>query len=107
MVTFEFPEPPQGTFIATVNGHSFDCQTLPGAPQRLFCIGEMLQEDILVPVQLEDQNSGALLFDGEISILCEKELESCKSLDLAACDARSDCNWNIPAVGGPGTCESK
>ena len=107
MVVFEFPEPPQGTFIATANGQNYDCQTLPGAPQRLFCVGAMLEEDILVPVQLEDQDSGALLFDGEISILCEEELESCKSLDLAACDARSDCDWNIPPTGGPGACKAK
>ncbi len=99
MVVFEFPEPPQGTFIAMANGQNYDCQTLPGAPQRLFCIGEMLQEDILVPVQLEDQNSGALLFDGEISILCEQEQEegddlpACSALGEIACDARGDCYW--------------
>jgi hypothetical protein len=73
----------------------------------------MLPEDILVPIQLEDQNSGALLFDGEISILCEQEQEEgddlpvCSTLDRTACDARSDCDWNIPPTGGPGTCELK
>jgi hypothetical protein len=112
MVVFEFPEPPQGTFIAMANGQSFDCQTLPGAPQRLFCIGAMLQEDILVPVQLEDASSGALLFDGEISILCEQEpddLPVCSTLDMAACGSRSrsDCTWIKNDLPSGGTCEVK
>jgi hypothetical protein len=115
MVTFEFPEPPQGPYEATVNGQSFECQTLPAAPQRLFCIGAMLQEDILVPVQLEDANSGALLFDGEISILCEQESEDgddlpvCNTLEQMACEARSDCDWKPSIVSRPGGghCEVK
>jgi hypothetical protein len=113
MVTFEFPEPPQGPYEATVNGQSFECQTLPGAPQRLFCIGAMLQENILVPVKLEDATSGALLFNGEISIICEQEQEGgddlpvCSTLEQIACDARSDCYWYIHPVGGLGTCKAK
>ena len=108
MVTFEFPEPPQGTFEALVDGLVFDCEPWSGAPQRLICSGPMVQEDTLVPVQLEDQDSGALLFDGELSILCEQEpdegddLPVCSALERTACDARSDCSWYIPPTGGPG-----
>ena len=113
MVVFEFPEPPQGPYEAIVDGQVFDCQTIESAPQRLFCIGAMLQEDILVPVQLEDQNSGALLFDGEISILCEQEpeegddLPACSTLEKTTCLLRSDCNWTqFPQSWSSGYCSS-
>jgi hypothetical protein len=75
----------------------------------------MLQEDILVPVQLEDANSGALLLDQEISILCKKEqdegddLPVCSALlDDATCKSRSDCTW-VPNVVSwpPGYCKAK
>jgi hypothetical protein len=107
MVTFEFPEPPQGPYEATVYGQIFDCQTWSDAPKRLYCVGAMLEEDILVPVQLEDANSGALLLDQEISILCEKELESCGTLNEAACGSRSDCTWIKNDLPSGGTCEVK
>ena len=107
MVTFEFPEPPQGTYEATVDGQIFNCELLSGAPQRLICSGPMVPEDSLVPVQLEDLTSGALLFDGEISILCEEELESCNKLNEGACDSRSDCTWVKNDLPSGGTCEVK
>ena len=107
MVTFEFPEPPQGPYEAIVDGQVFDCQTISSAPLRLYCVGPMLQEDILVPVQLEDANSGALLFEGEISILCEQELESCGNLNEGACESRSDCTWIKNDLPSGGTCEVK
>ncbi|MCJ7823850.1 MAG: hypothetical protein MUP44_03035, partial [Anaerolineales bacterium] len=107
MVTFEFPEAPGGTYQAMVDGQVFECQTLPSAPQRLFCSGLMAEEDILASVQLEDLISGALLFDGEISILCEQELESCSTLNEAACGSRSDCTWVKNDLPSGGTCEVK
>lgn len=99
MLTFEFPEVPEGMYQASVNGQIFACETWSGAPQRLICSGPMVQEDILTPVQLVDQNSGALLLDQELSILCPKEqdgredLPACSTLDQTACIARSDCDW--------------
>lgn len=115
MVTFEFPEAPQETYIVTVDGQIFDCETLPSVPLRLFCSGPMVQEDILVPVQLEDLTSGALLLEQEISILCEQEqdegddLPVCSALEESACNARSDCDWKPSLVSGPGGgyCEVK
>ena len=107
MVTFEFSEVPEETYKVIVDGQTFDCETWSGAPNRLFCSGPMVQEDILVSVQLEDLTSGALLFDGEISILCEEELESCGKLNEGACDSRSDCTWVPNDLPSGGTCEVK
>jgi hypothetical protein len=112
MVTFEFPEASEGTYMAVVNGQSFDCQTRPGAPQRLICSGPMVQEDILAPVQLEDLIRGELLFDGEVSILCERQDQgdpppACSTLNEDACNSRGDCRWVPYAVGAGGHCEAK
>ena len=107
MVTFEFPEPPQGPYEAIVDGQVFECQTISSAPLRLYCVGPMVPEDSLVPVQLEEQISGALLFDGEISILCKQELESCGNLNEGACESRSDCTWIKNDLPSGGTCEVK
>jgi len=114
MVTFEFPEDAVDAYEAKVDGKVFDCQLLPGAPRRIFCVGPMGQEDTLVPVQLMDQNSGALLLDQELSILCEKEQEqggelpACITLNQTACDARSDCKWyQNPTQAGGDYCSTK
>ena len=102
MVTFEFPEDAEDAYDAYVEGTLFDCQLWSGAPQRLFCAGPMAQEGIFVPVQLEDRESGAILLDQEISILCEQEpdegekgvdLPACSTLEKIACQSRTDCNW--------------
>ena len=102
MVTFEFPEDAEEAYDAYVEGTLFDCQLWSGAPRRIFCVGPIAQEGIFVPVQLLDQNTGALLLDQEISILCEKEpdgggegdgLPACGTLDQKTCNARSDCDW--------------
>jgi len=107
MVTFEFPEPPQGPYEAIVDGQIFDCEPWSGAPRRLICSGPMVPEDSLVPVQLEDLTSGSLLFDGEISIICAEELESCSILDEAKCVSRSDCTWVKKDLPSGGTCKVK
>ena len=110
MVTFEFPEEAQDSYEAIVNGKLFDCQLWSGAPKRIFCVGPMAEEGVFVPVQLGDQNTGALLLDQEISILCEKEQEqgddlpACGTLDQIACNARSDCNWKKYSTGAGGDC---
>jgi hypothetical protein len=112
MVTFEFPEDAVDAYVAKVGGQVFDCQLWSGAPRRLFCIGPLGQEDTLVPVQLVDQNSGAVLLDQELSILCEKEQEqggefpACMTLQQNACDARSDCSWMVLTDAG-GVCVPK
>ena len=107
MVTFEFPEAPDGIYAAVVNGQAFVCQTSQGAPQRQFCVGPMAPEDSLASVQLLDQASGAILLDQEISILCEQEveLESCATLGQTACQLRDDCTWNPgPTGAATGVC---
>lgn len=113
MVTFEFPQDAEDAYEAIVGGERFECQLWSGAPKRIYCVGPMAEEGVFVTVQLADQNTGALLLDQEISVLCEKEQEqgddlpACSTLDETRCVARSDCDWNPPTPAAGGSCTPK
>jgi hypothetical protein len=119
MLTFDVPpelsespggmQDPPNKYEATVDGERFPCERWPETPHRIYCIGPLLQNNVIALVRLTDLTTGAVLFEGSVSIVIPDEIEGsipvqlCSGLDQLTCMSRSDCQWIISKV--PARCE--
>ena len=123
MLTFDVPEleergeelitsdDPSGIYQATVNGVIFPCERWSGALNRINCIGPLIQNNVMALIRLEYLMTGAVLNEGEVSILIEVEEgemdhpQACDRLEQVRCTSRYDCKWNVSQF--PSQCESR
>jgi hypothetical protein len=106
MISFEFPDPPDGIYEAHAGENVYACERNDQRPRLLHCSGprtEIVSSGLVELVMTETEE---IVYSGEERFPNCEERE-CNGLSFEECTMRSDCEWVRGITGLGGFCKDR